>query len=243
MTKHILTFMIGLFATLCAVFVPRMLAALNGNHGETNYFGHDYVLIGIAFAVVIGFITVIFEQGKIRKASETFMTALGMPALLAGALNTGVVGGDVSDLQAQNQRLSDSLKQQSGIVIEKYSSDFAPLEIEPLSLISPPSFSLISVAQAADNASVSKKSEAFSLGIQAKQRHYRIVLKKFNNKDDAIKNAKELRRVIPSAVAVKAGKSFLVIEGGEPLNESDALLKAIEFQKKTGLKPSLIPVK
>ncbi|MDX8399728.1 MAG: hypothetical protein R8K20_05715 [Gallionellaceae bacterium] len=243
MSKNIVTFMIGFFASLCAVFVPRMLAALNGNDGKINYFGQDYMLIGIVFAVVIGFITVIFEQGKTRKASETFMTALGIPALLAGALNTGVVGGDVSDLQARNQRLNDSLVQQSGIVIEENASDFAPLEIEPLSLISPPSFSLISVAHAADNVSVSKKNEGFNLGVQMEQRQYRIVLKKFNNKDDAIKSAEELRRVIPNVVAVKAGGRFLVIEGGEPLNKSDALLKAIEFQKKTGLKPSLVPVK
>ena len=83
-----------------------MVAMLNSGHGDLEYFHRDYVLVGFVFAFVIGVITAIFEQGKDKKAPDIFMTALGIPALLAGALNSGTAGGDLSALQATNQRLT-----------------------------------------------------------------------------------------------------------------------------------------
>ena len=117
MAKYVSTFLIGLFASICAVFVPRMVAMLNGGHGDLQYFNRDFVLVGIAFALVIGGVTVIFFQGKQKSAGEIFMAALGIPALLAGALNSGTTGNNFSDLQSVNQKLNESLAQKSGIKI------------------------------------------------------------------------------------------------------------------------------
>jgi hypothetical protein len=246
MPKNISTFLIGFFASICAVFVPRMVAMLNAGHGELHYFKQDYVLIGIAFAAVIGGITVIFEQGKNKKASETFMTALGIPALLASALNTGTAGNEVGTLQSDNQKLKASLAQRNNISIEKKASTIVPLEETPASKNSPTTqsgFSLINTAQAAEGGNTSQKFTGLQLGIQNEQTQYLIVLKKLNNRESAIQEAEELRKIIPKATAVQSDQNFLVIDGGVPLNESDALLKAIEFKNKTGLKPYLLQAK
>ena len=246
MARNISTFLIGFFASICAVFVPRMVAMLNGNHGDLQYFHRDYVLVGLGFAVVIGVITVIFEQGKSKKAPDIFMTALGIPALLAGALNTGTVGNDLGALQAANQKLNESLSQKSGIVIEEKAGTIVPLEAIPTNTHSSNSktgFSLIKVAQAGENNNYTENNPGFQLGIQTEQTHYLIVLEKFNNKSAALQKAGELRATIPKATAVQSDQDFLVIDGGEPLSKSDALLKAIELQNKTSLKPYLMQVK
>jgi len=246
MARNISTFLIGFFASICAVFVPRMVAMLNGNHADLQYFKNDYVLIGLGFAVVIGVVTVIFEQGKSKKASETFMTALGIPALLAGALNSGTAGNDLSALQADNQKLNASLAQKSGITIEEKAGTIVPLEATPTNTHSSNSktgFSLITVAHAEENKSYTENNSSLQLGIQAEQTRYLIVLGKFNNKDAAIQKAGELRATIPKATAVQSDQDFLVIDGGVPLSKSNALLKAIELQNKSALKPYLIQAK
>jgi hypothetical protein len=243
MVKYILTFLVGFFASICAVFVPRMVAMLNGSHAELQYLTRDYILVGLAFALVIGGITVIFEQSKQKSAAEIFMTALGIPALLAGALNSGTTGSNLNELQAVNQKLSDNMAQQNGIRIEGKTTNIVPLEDTSATTPSPVSksgFSLIPEAQAGDAAPTN--SDGLKLGIQVEQTPYLIVLEKLDNRADAINKAKELRKTFPQATAVQSNQDFLVIDGAEPLNKSEALLKAIKLQK-TGLKPYLLQAK
>lgn len=246
MPNNISTFLIGFFASICAVFVPRMVTMLNSSNGGLQYFHRDYVLVGLAFALLIGVITVIFEQGKNKKASETFMTALGIPALLAGALNSGVAGNDVTELQTANQKLNEALAQKSGISIEEKTSTIVPLEAAPANPrppVSQSSFSFITVAQAREDEYAPAKSTSLNLSTQADQPRYLIVLEKFKTKAEAIQRAEGLRKALPRAAAVQSDRNFLVIDSEEPLKKSDALLKAIELQNKTGLKPYLLQVK
>jgi hypothetical protein len=246
MPKYVSSFLIGLFATICAVFVPSMVAMLNGGHGDLQYFHRDFILVGIAFALVIGGITVIFEQSKQKSAGEIFMTALGIPALLAGALNSGTTGNNFSDLQSVNQKLNASLAQKSGISIEEKTTNITPLEAIPTNTRSPISksgFSLISDAQARENEDATHKNVGLNFGIQVEQQSYLIVLDKLSSKEEAIQKAGALRKTIPKAMAVQSGQNFLVIDGEEPLSKSGALLKAIELQNKTRLKPYLLQAK
>ena len=154
--------------------------------------------------------------------------------------------GDLSALQATNQRLNDSLAQKSGIVIEEKAGAIVPLEGSQANIHSSNTrtdFSLISVAQAEDGNNYARNNTGLQLGIQAEQAHYLIVLEKFNNKDAAIQKAAELRSAVPAATAVQSGQDYLVIDGGVALGKSDALLKAIELQNKTGMKPYLLQAK
>jgi hypothetical protein len=246
MLKYISTFVIGFFASLCAVFVPRMVAMLNGSSTALQYFHRDYILVGFAFALVIGGITVIFEKGRQKSAAEIFMAALGIPALLAGALNSGTTGNNMSSLQSVNQKLSENLAQKSGIAVEEKASNIIPLETIPNNGQSPtskPGFSFISDARARENWDDSKINVSLNLGIQVEQTPYLIVLGTFNSKTEALQKAVELRKLFPKATAVQSGQNFLVIDGQEPLSKSDALLKAIEVQNKSGLKPYLLQAK
>ena len=247
MAKYISIFLIGFFASVCAIFVPRMVAMLNGGDGKLQYLPNDFILVGIIFALVIGGITVIFEQKRNKSAAEIFMTALGIPALLAGTLNSGTTSNNLNDLQFANQKLSDSLAQKSGIPIVEKASNITPLETISNNTPAPTSkseFSLISDAQAQESEDTPQVDGGLNLGIQVEQTPYLIVLEKFNNKEEAIQKAGEMRKIFPKAMAVQSNQNFLVIDGEQPLSKSDALLKAIELQNhNTGLKPYLLQAK
>lgn len=234
MNRYLPTFLVGTFASLCAVFVPRMVAMLNASQGNLQFFHRDFILVGVIFSLVIGIVTVIFEQGKQQSFAETFMAALGIPALLAGALSSGATGDNLEQLQTVNQQLSDTLAKKSGIVIEENPSTLIPLSAP----VSQSEFSLISIAHAGDASQ--NFSPTQSLGIQLEQANYLIVLEKSANQSKASQLAKKLRQSFPKAAVVQSDQAFLVIDGEGTRSKSDALLKAIEIQNQTGLQPYLL---
>lgn len=241
MTRHITNFTIGFFASLCAVFVPRMLALLSGNGSEIQLLHVNYVVVGMLFSLIIGGVTAILEQSKNRTAAERFMSALGIPALLAGALNTGTASVDLRNSEADNQKLAAALQKQSGIRI----SDEA-VTITPLQPVRDDrgrfDFSLISSAYAGDEASPAQKG-GIGLGIQVEQKPYVVVLDKSKSEAEALKKAQKLRKTVPGATAVQSGDGYLVIDGTETRTKSDAILRAIELKNETKLKPYLLQVK
>lgn len=236
-----INFFIGFFASVCAVFIPRMAAMLTGGHIDVQYWNIEYISVGLMFSLVIGGVTTIFVQGTQKTAAEIFMTALGIPAVLAGALNSGVAGNNLGELHSVNQKLTEMLAQKSSVPIEKGATNIAPLK--PLSAnsnqsISISSFSFISNAQA--GVTQPAVDEGLKLGINVEQTPHLIVLKKNNTKEEALRSAEELRRTFPDAMVVQSNQNFYVIDGNKPLSKSAALLKAINLQSKTDLKPSLL---
>jgi hypothetical protein len=240
MNKHFLDFLIGCFAALCAVFVPRMLAMLNSDTEDLQFFHASYVVLGAAFSLVIGIITAIFEQYKNKSAAETFMTALGIPALLAGALNTGTATSSLQSLATDNQKLTNALQQKSGIPVEEGATVIVPLQIAPdkssrfdIQII-PSAMAQTMVVPPAD--------DGLNFGIQVEQKSYVVVLDKTGSRDDALDKADKLRKTIPSATVVQSNQDFLVVDSAKPSNKTDALLKALDLQNRTGQKPYLLQV-
>lgn len=238
MSKHIVNFTIGFFASLCAIFIPRMLTMLSGN-GNIGYFHIDYIAVGIAFAFTIGGITVIFEQTKTKTAAETFMTALGIPALLAGALSTGTTSTQLQDTIAANHQLTETIQKQNSIAEE--TAGIAPLETALDSDHSRFDFSLIPSAYAQEDADAENE-EGLSLGVQVEQKPYVVVLEKTNSKTDALDKAEKLRKIVPHATVVQSNQAYLVIDSVKRRNKADALLKAVDLKNNSRLNPYLLQV-
>lgn len=242
MTRHIANFTIGFFAGLCAVFVPRMLAMLNGSSSDLQLFHVNYIVVGILFSIIIGGVTALLEQAKNRTAPERFMTALGIPALLAGALNTGTANVDLHRSEADKQKLIAALQEQSGIKINDEAAEIKPLQAVRNDTHSQLDFSIIPSAHAKDDTRPSGD-EGSGLGIQVEQKPYVVVLGRSKTEAEALKKAEKLRKTVPGATAVQSGQEFLVIDGTEKRTRSDAMLRALELQSETKLKPSLLQVK
>jgi hypothetical protein len=241
MNKHILDFLIGCFAALCAVFVPRMVAMLNGNTADLQFFHSSYVVLGAAFSFVIGVITAIFEQYKHKSAAETFITALGIPALLAGALNTGTATSSLQSLATDNRKLTNALQQRSGIPVEEGTTAIVPLQFVP-DKSSQSDIQIIPSAMAQTMVS-QPGNDALNFGIRVEQKAYVVVLDKTGSREEALGKAAELRKIIPSATVVQSNQDFLVVDSAKPSNKSDALLKALDLQDKTGRRTYLLQVK
>lgn len=242
MLKGIRDFAIGCFASLCAVFVPRMITMLGDSNGNMQVFNMKYIILGISFAAIIGVITAIFEYSKIKHPAETFMTALGIPAILAGALNTGTTGSELHLLDAKNQQLINTIAQKKGIHVEDEPAAIQLLSATPANNLSR-GFSIIPSAYAQDELPEKEQDEDLRLGIRLEQKPYVIVLEKTNDKAKADQQLETLRKIIPQAALIKSGESYMVIEDIKPRDKSDAMLKAIELQDKNHLEPSLLQIK
>lgn len=242
MNKHIANFLIGFFACQCAVFVPRMLAMLNSGSGDTAFFSASYITVGMVFSLVIGGITVIFEAARKKTAAETFMTALGIPALLAGALNTGTADADLHHSEAEKQQLVEALREQFDTKVDEAAVGIKDLHDTGGNAHSQLDLSPLASAYAQTN-KMTPESRKYDLGLRVEQKPYVVVLGKEKDKAAALKRAEELRKTIPEATAVQAGPDFLVVDGTASRSKAAAMLRAVELQKKTGLKPYLLQIK
>lgn len=238
MAKNMANFAIGFFASICAIFVPRMIAMLNDGQGSLQMFHTDYIVIGCVFAVIIGGITAIFEQQKQKAASETFMTALGIPALLAGALTSGSTGTELQQLESRNQQLSRALEVRSGIAVEETPATLVPLQPTESEAHSRVDFSLISSAHAGEG----DEGSNLNFGIQIQQKPYVVVVNRSRDKTEALQYAHELKKTLPRVAVMQSADSYLVVDNPEPMDKSKAMLRAIELKDRHQMKPSLLQV-
>lgn len=246
-------FLIGSFAACCAVFVPRLTAMLaTGDTNKITMLPGTFVIIGIVFAIVVGIAVMILQYGKTCPPGETFMTALGFPALLSGMLMTTTSTQQINYLAKQTSDLSNAAAQ--GTQIKK--TNTVLIDIQPLSLNDRPSNSkdwlvntigiqsvLAEDFETAGNIDPAINSENKNgkwtswATINVQEPDYVIVLDTAQNKEQAIERASELKATIPSAQAVETSQGFFVIGGTKP--ESSAVLEAIKIKQETGLDPEL----
>ncbi len=126
--SFLIKFLIGILAGFCAAFVPRLVAFLaleSGHDDKLRYlFPNSYILVGVAFTLVIGAVTAVLDHRKSRHIGETFLMALGIPALLSGALNSSTASKGAEEarttavaLQRENHTLVQQLAGKENIPI------------------------------------------------------------------------------------------------------------------------------
>jgi MFS family permease len=107
-TMPILKLFIGFVAGLCAALFPRLTAALATQGSNLIFFPLSYVVLALVFAMLIGVVVMILGWRVPAKPSDTFMMALGIPALLTGALNATLDTNMLQNLAQQKDRLTRS---------------------------------------------------------------------------------------------------------------------------------------
>lgn len=247
MTKVIGTFLVGTFAGLCAVFVPRMGGLLVAEElTRITVFPAPFIVLGFIYAAVIGAVVAIMYHGETSTLRQKFMTALGIPALLAGTLTTTAQTGEVRNLQTHNSRLAEVAR--TGEKIKKIETPFEiiPLELHP-NLKPSPSGRVnellgIGTAFAADTTSSAGKESWTGWGaVQAQEPRYAIVVDRATDAKKAVQRANELKAQFSNVQAIRTPDGYAVITGVRP--ESSAVLEAIRIKRETGLQPELMRVK
>lgn len=233
------TFAIGFFGGVCAVFVPRMGGLLVAEDlFKISVFPMPFIIMGGIYALVIGIVIAILFYGKDSTPADRFMTSLGIPALLAGAISASAQTGHVKSLQADNGRLAEIAR-----TAEKIQKNDAPVEIVPLRPAPNGSvIDLVPIAAAhAQSAQAGSGTWRTWGAIQGEEPRYAIVVDRTPNEQQAVQRARTLQADFPDAQAVRLPQGFGVITGVKA--ESAAVLEAVRIKRESTISPELMRVK
>lgn len=239
-------FAIGMLAGIAAVLLPRLLALLSkSDDAHIVFFPPSYFLLAAGVGVFLGLVMLVVEYQVPTTPKETFMAALGIPAVLSGALGTASTAETLTELARDAERLRQSVRQEQGIAKEGV---FNHLEAVPLQALEPAGgiswlpIPLVGTAHAQGNGPAST---ALRFGVRVEQPRYVVVLKKSGSAEQAVQDAKRLSESLPTARAVRSDKGYFVVLGATPAGETEALLAAAQAKKAANdaVQPVLVEVK
>jgi hypothetical protein len=237
---------IGFIASLCAVFSPRLIAALSvPDHADITFISAEYAELALAFSLLIGLVVAILEWRVPRTPRDTFMTTLGVPAILAGALTANQ---GAAELQRTSQSLDSTVNamlQNNGIPVETPAASGAASE-GASSLLRVPFVATV-YAQAATAAPVMTPA-ASRLAIVINQPRYFVVLDRATTAADAQARLSALTKSLNAAAPGRAPKvelrtqsgAFLIVLSGGPLAKADAAVQAVNVKNTYRLSPTLV---
>lgn len=235
-----LKFFIGFFGGLCAALFPRLMAALAVFDSKSVVvLNLSYIGLSVIFALLVGAVVMIMEWGVAKEPRATFMSALGVPALIAGALNTTSGANNLNTLASVNEKNAEYMQTINDIP-ELGLKGFTPLSDASDILFDP--FMLVGVgnAHAADGIEpVADNGFDPSMHVQ---KQYVIVLDKASSAEDAEQKAEALRGTVPNAQAVESGGNYLVIDPRQ-MTRQEAVINAIRLKREKNLAPSLMQSK
>jgi len=233
-------FFIGSVAALCAVFSPRLIAALAlPDRGGVTFISTSYALLALLFALLMGLVIAVFEWRVPRTPRDTFMTTLGIPAILAGALTANQT---TVELQKATKAFDD-LAKASGIPIEPASTGATAVGKEGFlrDLLVTPVY-----AEGAESGP--PPTEPTQLGISINQPRYFVVLDRAKTQGDAQARLSNLNRQLaaaapgpPPRIEIKQqATEFLIVLAGGPMVKSTATVEAAKLKNTYRLSPSLV---
>jgi hypothetical protein len=249
-TSALAKFMIGATAGCCAAILPRFLAQLSQTDlARITFLPEAYLVAAGVFSVFMGALMVIFEWNVPAKPRDTFMTALGLPAVVAGAIGTASGVGNLGEIKREADQLKKAISQQQGIVREGTLGAFERLEQLPAAAYPEKKSwipALIGNAYAQQLPVQMTQSGSPRFGIHVEEPKFAVILKRAKTDKEAIQAAQELRQRLPQAQAVKSGGAYFVILGGAERSETEALLDAARAKSVLGdpkLHPELVEIR
>lgn len=233
-----LKFCIGLFAGLCASLFPRLVAELaTPDTGDTFIlFSQSYLLLSLVFSIFIGAVITIFEWETTRSPKDIFMSALAVPAILSGALNTTATVNNIKQLNVKNSEYQQTIQSLMQI------PSLPPTTISPLTNNTPytPSairFSL--VAEAYAGTAKGQPASTYNFGVVQVQPDYLVVLDQASSQQEAEQKAAVIQQQTPVKIVKGGNNNYLIVTKRGKQNKAQALSEAIQLKTQRGLQPSL----
>jgi hypothetical protein len=245
-------FAIGLLAGFSAVLLPRLLALLSKSEdAHVVFFPLSDVLLAAGVGVFLGLVMLVLEYQVAARPKETFMAALGIPALISGALGTASGVDSAAQAAGDAERLRREVRLEQGIgkdSVRTFGSiepAGSPAPARPGAGTSSLPMSLIGTAHADDGRiAQAGAADGVRFGVRVEQPKYVVVLKQTATEQQAIQEAQKLQASLPAARAVRADGGYFVILGSSPAGETDALLAATRAKKlNRELQPLLVQVR
>jgi hypothetical protein len=240
MGSMIKRFLVGAFAGALASFFPRLVAVLGGDPNDSVIlFSSTYLVVGGIVALVVGIVIVIIEGEQARKLRDVFMTALGVPTLLMGALTTGATAHNAVLADLKIQSIARELAAKSQIPIRSDMTIDAPAAAAPAS----DGIGLLDlvVSSAHAQTAAQQAAPANRLGITLRERNFVTVYQEAH--DDASLRALQQtlnQRGLPTRTLQLADGRHLLIAAGPARAYPDAVLDGTRA-KELGAAPYLVP--
>jgi len=239
-------FLIGMAAALCAVFAPRLIAALTTADRQTvTFVSREYFFLALSFSVLVAVAVTILEWRVPRAPRDTFTTTLGLPAILAGALSASQGTAALQRAIDAQEALANEVSQRSGIAIEPAAGTHGE---KPQGRQGALSDVLVTPVYAESAQAAAQAQASQRLGIYIAQPRYHVVVDRAPTRADAERRAAAVTARVNQAVpgsrfAVqieKSAKDFLIVAPGGPRIKSDALIEALRLKDVYHLAPSLV---
>jgi hypothetical protein len=229
-------FAVATFGGLCALFGPR-LAPLLGPEGSSDVgtlelITPSYTLAAGIFALLIGGVVLILEWPSLDSPRDTFMMALGLPALLSGTLTTAGSLQQTESVARSLQRANDLLAAEAGIPVKKQPADESEVgRFEWMPDLLPTAHAQVREAPPPSSPQGVKQQPTF--GIKFSEQRYWVTLATAPTRDEAKRRAAELGSRYGVLELKERGGDHLVTLGGVPLPYSEAVRRAIKIKKKS----------
>jgi hypothetical protein len=240
MGSMIKRFLVGVFAGALASFFPRLVAVLGGDPNDSVVlFSPTYLLVGGIVALAVGIVIVIIEAESARKLRDVFMTALGVPTLLMGALTTGATVHNATLADVKIQSITRELAAKSQIPIRSDVTIDAPAAAAPaiggIGLLD------LVVPSAHAQAAVQPAAPPNRLGITLRERNFVTVYQEARD-DASLRTLQQTlaQRGLPSRTVQLADGRHLLVAAGPARAYSDAVLDGTRA-KELGATPYLVP--
>lgn len=240
MTKTLpLKFAIGFVAGLCAALFPRLIAELatsgNGDSEVIALFRFNYVFLSLVFATLIGMAIMIFEWESSRSPKDVFMSALALPAILSGALNTTTSVTDLKQAELEKTAYENTLQRKFQIPTRE------PAMLMPISKMD--SLNIFFINNAYADSENYHQSVDYGISLRKNQSSYVVVLDEATSKNEAEAKATTLRDHLSVKIFQDNSRRFFITTNSGPQNKTNALLEAVRLKEEKGLSPSLMKIK
>jgi hypothetical protein len=223
-----------------ASFFPRLASILAGDATvDVVLFSKSYLIVGGTVAVVVAIVIMIVESGAHRSLRDVFMTALGIPTLLMGALSAGATTQNLGALAAAYKQ---DLGNAAGVSINPDIRLKSPSSVPVVSSFTPIDL-ILSTAAAQPPAALSdpKGMKVNDFGIRAREEKYITVFARDKDPStlDPLRKKLETQGIGTATVEAEDGM-YAVVRNGPARPYSEALRDAVKG-KSTGAQPFLVP--
>lgn len=228
-------FVVGTFAGACALFAPRLTAMVGQPAGASftiDALGLTFLIAATLLSVLVGGVALILEWDGTRSPKDTFMAALGVPALLSGVFSTATVSQETRHQAEIVKSISDDRAKDEGIVVE----DTPPSPVAPSVSQWPPLLQLmptVYAAEAQDGRAAVAVAPQGGLGVRYRQVRYWVVLLEERDRTSAERRASALGTRYGSVTVQSLGTTYAVTAGANALPYSDAVSRAVELKKQS----------
>jgi hypothetical protein len=188
-------------------------------------FHTNFTVAALAFSVLIGGVVLILEWDGARSPRDTFMAALGVPALLTGVLSSANLSGEAVRYAERVKTLNDERAKDEGIPVQDLQDVVSPTTSKWL-----PELRLIPSVSAYEGAVSQERTERrdSGLGIRFSEPRYWVVLYSGRTKSEA---ETELGSRYGALGVYQVEQQYVVSPVGGSLPYSEAISKAVELKR------------